>query len=99
MGSGKSGKKQARAIAEEGQREEQRARLQAQAAQMQQESMINRQRATEAAQAAQDNLIKQEVEVEQAPVEDVEMLDENGRRRAPRESYRIRDDRTSSIRI
>lgn len=99
MGSGKSGSKQARAITQEGEREAQRARLQAQAAQQQQESMIARQRATEAATAAMENQLKQTVEVEQAPVDEPEMLDENGRRRAPREAYRVRADRYSGINI
>lgn len=99
MGSGKSGKRQANAIREEGEREAQRARLQAQAAQQQQESMIARQRAAEAAASAQENQLKQEVEVEQAPVEEDMVLDEEGRRRAPREAFRVRDRRTSGINI
>ena len=97
---GKSGGKQARAIREEGEREAQRARLQAQAAQQQQESMIRRQRAAEAAEAAQKNQLKQEVEVDQDPVEDENTtVDDEGRRRAPRESYRLRESRTSGINI
>lgn len=99
MGGGKSGSKQSRAIREEGEREAQRARLQAQAAQQQQESMIARQRATEAAQAAQEGQLKQNVEVEQDPVDDEELIDEEGRRRAPRESYRLRTGRMSGINI
>lgn len=99
MGSGKSGRRQARAIEEEGERAAQRSKLQAEAALQQQQSMIARQQAVDAAQAAQESQLRQEVEVEQSPVGDDEIVLEEGRRRAPRESYRVRQSRGSGINI
>lgn len=99
MGSGKSGGKQARAIREEGERQAARDRLKAQLTQQQQEQMIKLKAATEAASVKLQDEKAQNVEVEQAPVEEVVVTDEEGRKRAPREAYRLQNPRTSGIMI
>lgn len=92
-GAKKAAREQAAATREAAEAEAKRARLSAQAAQMQQESMINRQRAADAARTLQENQLDQEVDVEQVPANDeVAVVDDETtfRRRAPRDAYRAR---------
>ena len=91
-GAKKAAREQAAATREAAEAEAKRARLSAQAAQMQQESMINRQRAGDAARALQENQLNQEVDIEQVAANEVEAdVDETTfRRRAPRDAYRTR---------
>ena len=69
--------------------EEKRARELAVASQQQQESMIKRQKAVEAAQALEEGQVKQTVETDVSPEVGEEEIDPvSGRRIAPRERFR-----------
>lgn len=92
-GQKKAAKEQAAAIRESAAAQAKQARLQAQAAQAQQEQMINRQRAVDAAKALAENQDKQTVDVNTTVTDptgqEVDPL--TGRRRNPREAYRSND--------
>lgn len=87
-GAKKAARISAAATREAAEAQAKQSRLQAQAAQQQQEQMINRQKALENARQLQESQKTQEVEVESTTVDEVD-TDERGRRRAPREAYRI----------
>lgn len=73
-------------------------RLQAQAAQQQQESMMARDRALKAAEALQKNQKTQQVEVDTKVNDPNYNVDEMGRKRAPREAFKI-NRKSQSIKI
>lgn len=93
----KAAKEQARATREAAEAQAKQSRLQAEAAQQQQESMINRTRAVQAAKDITENQKTQEVEVDSTNDTDIQ-TDELGRRRAPREAFKI-SKRSGSINI
>lgn len=99
MGGGakKAARIQAQATREAAEAQAKQSRLQAQAAQQQQENAIQRERAMKAAQALQENQKVQEVEVDDTINQDNYELDELGRRRAPREAFRVRRSNTFNI--
>ena len=96
-GAKKAARMQAEATRKASEEQAKQSRMQAQAAQQQQESMIARERAIKAAEALHDNQKVQEVEVDDSSNDVNYDLDEQGRRRAPREAFRVR--RSPSIKI
>lgn len=96
-GAKKAARIQAQATRETAEAQAKQARLQSQAAQQQQESMIARERAIKAAQSLQENQKVQEVEVDDTPTQSDYDVDELGRKRAPREAFKVK--RNNSIKI